>query len=108
MGRSRVGIGAALLLLSLCPGKEMARADPLPPVLVNINTADAQQLQDLPGIGARRAEAIVAFRAAHGPFPGKAALAAVPGVGPKLATRLRGLIVLSPLVPGPTAPITSR
>ncbi|OYV73076.1 MAG: hypothetical protein B7Z70_13855 [Acidithiobacillus ferrivorans] len=106
MGRSWVGIGAALLLLGLYPG--MAQAAPPPPAMVNINTADAQQLQDLPGIGARRAEAIVAFRAAHGPFPGKAALAAVPGVGPKLAARLRGLIVLGPLLPGPTARITSE
>ncbi len=108
MGRSWVGIGAALLLLGLYPGKETAQADPLLPAMVNINTADAQQLQDLPGIGARRAEAIVAFRAAHGPFPGKAALAAVPGVGPKLAARLRGLIVLGPLLPGPMARITSE
>jgi len=108
MGRSWVGIGAALLLLGLCPGKGTAQADPLRRVMVDINMADARQLQDLPGIGARRAAAIVAFRAAHGPFPGKAALAAVPGVGPKLAARLRGLIVLGPPVAGPTARITSR
>lgn len=35
---------------------------------VNINTADASELQTLPGIGQVRAEQIVADREANGPF----------------------------------------
>ncbi|WP_232821461.1 ComEA family DNA-binding protein [Acidithiobacillus ferrivorans] len=63
------------------------------PALVDINHADSAQLRGLRGIGEKRAAAIVAFRAAHGPFPGPASLAAV--VGPKLAQSLRERVVVS-------------
>jgi competence protein ComEA len=35
---------------------------------VNINTADAQTLATLQGIGEKRAEAIIDYRDRHGPF----------------------------------------
>ncbi|MHB8211994.1 MAG: ComEA family DNA-binding protein [Acidithiobacillus sp.] len=49
----------------------------------------------LHGIGEKRAAAIVAFREAHGPFPGPASLAAV--VGPKMAQALRERVVVTPI-----------
>ncbi|MHB0872447.1 MAG: ComEA family DNA-binding protein [Acidithiobacillus ferrooxidans] len=67
------------------------------PVPVDINHADAAQLRCLPGIGEKRAAAIVAFREAHGPFPGPASLAAV--VGPKMAQTLRARVVVTPVSP---------
>ena len=36
--------------------------------VVNVNTASAEQIDELPGIGASRAERIVAHREQHGPF----------------------------------------
>ena len=63
------------------------------PALVDINHADSARLRALRGIGEKRAAAIVAFRAAHGPFPGPASLAAV--VGPKMALSLRERVVVS-------------
>ena len=63
------------------------------PAPVDINHADVAQLRGLHGIGEKRAAAIVAFREAHGPFPGPASLAAV--VGPKLALSLRERVVVS-------------
>ena len=49
---------------------------------VNINTADAETLaSQLKGIGQSRAEAIVAYREAHGPFTSIEDLAAVRGIG---------------------------
>ncbi len=39
------------------------------PGRVNINTADAEVLATLPGIGPKRASAIVAYREENGPFP---------------------------------------
>jgi competence protein ComEA len=51
---------------------------------VNINTADAATLASaLEGIGASRAEAIVAYRTEHGPFKSVDELALVNGVGEK-------------------------
>ena len=51
---------------------------------INPNTADAASLQRLPGIGATRAQAIIAYRRTHGPAPFRAPedLAAVKGIGP--------------------------
>ena len=51
------------------------------PDSVNINTATAEQLQALPGIGQTRAEDIVADRAVNGPFRIPEDLMRVPGIG---------------------------
>jgi competence protein ComEA len=49
---------------------------------VNINTADAKTLAAaLDGVGPSRAEAIVQYRAEHGPFKTVEALANVRGIG---------------------------
>ena len=58
---------------------------------VNVNTADAEALDALPGIGPVLAERIVADRAAHGPFASLEDLERVPGIGPSLVARLAGL-----------------
>lgn len=55
---------------------------------LDINRADADALQALPGIGPALARQIVAYRAAHGPFRESADLLRVPGIG---ATRYAGL-----------------
>ena len=51
------------------------------PGLININTATAEQLQALPGIGPTRAAAIVADRQANGPFRIAEDLMRVSGIG---------------------------
>lgn len=63
-----------------------------PPRPIDINRADATDLQALPGVGPVLARRIVAHREAHGPFDGPADLLQVPGVGAKRFTRLEGLI----------------
>lgn len=57
---------------------------------VNVNTATAEELQTLPGIGPALARRIVGQRAAQGPFRSLEELEKVPGIGPATATRLRG------------------
>ncbi len=49
--------------------------------VVNINTATVEQLQTLPGIGAVRAQNIVADREANGPFRFPEDLIRVSGIG---------------------------
>lgn len=52
---------------------------------VNINTADAAQLSSgLFGVGEKKAEAIIAWREANGPFRNMNDVAKVKGIGPKL------------------------
>lgn len=48
---------------------------------LDINTASAEQLQTLKGIGPKRAEAIITYRDKNGPFKTVEELLAVPGVG---------------------------
>ncbi len=48
---------------------------------VNINTADVFVLQLLPGIGPKKAAAIIAYREEHGPFTASRDLLAVSGIG---------------------------
>ena len=52
---------------------------------VDINSADAETLaRELNGVGLAKAEAIVAWREAHGPFTSPESLLEVKGVGPAL------------------------
>lgn len=48
---------------------------------VNINTADSETLQTLPGIGEKRAADIIAYRESHGPFQRPSDLTRVDGIG---------------------------
>ncbi|WP_067782648.1 ComEA family DNA-binding protein [Actinomyces vulturis] len=57
--------------------------------LVNINTADQQELMTLPGIGPAIAQAIITYRTDHGAFTQVDDLLGVPGIGPAKLTRLR-------------------
>jgi competence ComEA-like helix-hairpin-helix protein len=62
--------------------------------VVSLNTATEAQLEQLPGIGPALARAIVAERAAHGPFRNAADLARVKGIGAATVRRLEGRIVV--------------
>src|SRR5690625_6095626 len=60
----------ALSLFLFCAFAPTAMADEAPdaPKVVNINSADAETLATLHGIGPSRAEAIIAWRDANGEF----------------------------------------
>ncbi|HEY5602042.1 MAG TPA: helix-hairpin-helix domain-containing protein [Gammaproteobacteria bacterium] len=67
---------------------------------VNINTADAQTLEkELKGIGAEKAEAIVAYRQAKGKFKSADELTNVKGIGIKTVDKNRDNIVLDTPAP---------
>ncbi len=62
--------------------------------LVSINSATAEELDGLPGIGPSLAEQIIAYREAQGPFTSIDQLTDVPGIGPSKLEQLRPLVVL--------------
>jgi competence protein ComEA len=61
--------------------KPVTAAPPTP--LINVNTAPAESLLMLPGIGPVMSARIVAYRDSAGPFDSVAQLTDVPGIGPK-------------------------
>jgi comEA protein len=62
--------------------------------LININTADARQLESLPRIGPKMAVRILDFRKANGSFKRVQDLMKVKGVGPKIFEKLQSLITV--------------
>lgn len=64
--------------------------------LVNINTADSEALQTLPGIGPATADKIIAYREEHGPFNAIDDIVNVKGIGEATLEKLRPLITVGP------------
>ncbi|HHX74545.1 MAG TPA: ComEA family DNA-binding protein [Firmicutes bacterium] len=61
---------------------------------VNINTATAEELDRLPGIGPAKAAAIVAYREKNGPFQSLEDLVNVSGIGPSTVETLKEYVTL--------------
>jgi len=77
------GLGAALLAAMLLGPAVMAGP-------VDVNTADAKTLaKELDGVGLSKAQAIVDYRKANGPFKSADDLAKVKGLGQKTVDRNR-------------------
>ena len=64
------------------------------PGRVNINTASAEELQTLFGIGEEKANAIVEYRQQNGLFAREEDLLLVPGIGPRTLEDLREFITI--------------
>ena len=65
--------------------------------VIDINSAPVEDLQRLPGIGEKRAQAIVAWREEHGPFQSVDELVLVSGIGEKLLAGLRDYAAAGPV-----------
>lgn len=63
---------------------------------LDVNTATAEQLQLLPGIGPSRAAAIIADRERNGPYRTVEDLARVRGIGPVTVENLRPYVRIGP------------
>lgn len=113
-GFPRGGRGAAAGQRAPAPAPAPASAPtaPTPDSPLVLNTATEDDLRRLPGIGAKRATAIVALRAHLGRFRAIEDLLKVKGIGRATLKRLRPLVRLEappppdgggPAVPVPTA-----
>lgn len=96
--RSVVAMAAVVCLASIAltaqdQGTSAGRA---PANLVNLNTASADQLESLPGIGPKTAGRIIEYRQKHGGFKKVEELMNVQGVGEKSFLKLKHLITVTP------------
>lgn len=82
--------GTPVAYMPALPQTEAA-AESAPTQLVDLNTADAETLQTLPGIGPAKATAIIAYREEHGPFAALQDVANVPGISEKMTEKWAGL-----------------
>lgn len=89
--RWRVVIGARVLR-SAAVAARVNRPTGL--TLVNISTATAVQLRELPRIGGSTADAIVQFRVTNGPFATIGDILQVPEMGPRTYDAIKGLITV--------------
>jgi comEA protein len=71
-------------------GQAQVQLEPLSPqkipilaLRVNPNSANLEELDTLPGIGPKTAQAIIEWRKTHGPFSSAEDLSKVRGIGPK-------------------------
>ena len=62
---------------------------------LDLNTATAAQLEALPGIGEMRAQRIIAYRAANGPFEDADDIMEVPGIGAGKYEQIRDSVTVT-------------
>jgi competence ComEA-like helix-hairpin-helix protein len=86
---------------------------PLKPI--NINTANSEELQQVPGIGPATAEKILQMRKSYGAFKSVDDLLSIRGIGKKRLEKMRKYLTVSklapqnkPLCPGCDKPTASR
>jgi competence ComEA-like helix-hairpin-helix protein len=90
-------LSSALLLVAVGNAKKNPPAIPL-----DVNTATAAQLQEVPGIGPATARAIVQFRRKSGPFERIEDLLAIRGISARKLEQMRPYVTISKLAPRKT------
>ena len=107
---SRFLVSLCLLLVlsaAVNAGKKKPPAKP-----VNINTANAEELQQVPGIGPATAQKILQMRKSYGPFKSVDDLLAIRGLGQKRLDKMRKYLTVgkaaSSANPAPSAKPTPK
>jgi len=76
------------------PPRSSGKKSPPPDGSINLNTATAQELDQLPGVGPATAAKIIEYRMQHGTFRSIDELLAVKGIGPKKLEAMRRFLRL--------------
>lgn len=86
-------------------GQGIAIAKKQPPAKpIDINSAGAKELEQLPGVGPTTASAIILFRVQSGPFRRVEDLLAVRGISEAKLNAMRPYITIHPQLATPTPP----
>jgi competence ComEA-like helix-hairpin-helix protein len=93
------------LLLSGATGAGATKKPPLKPI--NINTANSDELQQVPGIGPVTAEKILQMRKSYGAFKSVDDLLAIKGLGKKRLEKMRKYLTVSKASAGKQSPRSS-
>ena len=81
------------VLVPVRGGAATAGSTPSSTAPLDLNTASAEQLDALPGVGPATAQKIIDYRQTHGPFRNIEELEGVPGIGPSKLAQLKGLVI---------------
>jgi len=81
--------------IALQSGSQLpAASSPVQQAQINLNTADANGLQQLPGVGPAIAERIIKWRQNNGEFRSVSELQEVKGIGPTIMANIAGLVTV--------------
>ena len=75
-------------------GKQAASETVEQTAKININSADATQLETLPGIGPATAQKIIDYREANGPFKSVEGIKEVKGIGDKKFDAIKDFVTI--------------
>jgi competence ComEA-like helix-hairpin-helix protein len=83
-----------LCLLMLCPADAVFAKKKPPTHPINLNSASAAELQQVPGIGPSTADKILEMRKSYGAFKSVDDLLAIKGIGPKRLEKMRKYLTI--------------
>src|SRR6266480_4996905 len=84
-----------VLLFLLIASADAKKKPPVHPI--NLNTANSDQLQEVPGIGPATADKILKMRKSYGAFKSVDDLRAIKGIGPKRLEKMRKYLTVAKL-----------
>ena len=87
-----IALAVVAILCTVAPSLSPAASAP---ARIDINTASAEVLMALPGVGPAIAQRIIEYREKNGPFERPVELMNVKGIGEKTFDRLKDRIVVS-------------
>ena len=89
-----------------CNSVEAKKKPPVHPI--NLNTANSEQLQEVPGIGPATADKILKMRKSYGAFKGVDDLRAIKGIGPRRLEKMRKYLTVAKLSTKPDARTSAK
>ena len=94
--QARISLSVLALCFAFAAISGATKKPPLKPI--NINTANSEELQQVPGIGPATAEKILQMRKSYGTFKSVDDLLAIKGIGKKRLEKMRKYLTVSKAV----------